>query len=60
MIRAQRKQQIDNRFAGAAVQVSGRLIREDQPRLGDNGAGQRNALLLAAGKLARIMGQTMV
>ena len=35
------------------VQVAGRLVGEDQLWVGDQGAGHRDALLLAAGELAR-------
>src|SRR5260370_32351301 len=38
-----------------AVQVPSRLVAEKKCRVGDDGAGDGNALLLTAGELARIM-----
>src|SRR5947209_5308543 len=35
------------------MKISGRLVREDQFRIGDDGARDPDELLLAAGKLAR-------
>ena len=34
--------------AGRAVEIAGRLVGEQQPGAGDKGAGDRDALLLAA------------
>src|SRR5580692_8151705 len=48
---------IDDHLAGRRIEIAGRLIGEDQSRRGDKGAGDRDALLLAAGKLRRIMGE---
>ncbi len=43
-------------FAGrGAVEVSGRLIGNEQVGVGDDGTSNRNSLLLAAGELARIV-----
>ena len=47
---------ISHDFVGAlAVQVAGRLVAEQESRVGDDGAGNGDALLLSAGELARIM-----
>ena len=40
---------------GAAIEVAGRLIGEDDFRIVDERTGDRHPLLLAAGKLARMM-----
>ena len=37
------------------VEVPGRLVGEDHPRLDGEGAGDRDALLLAAGEMRRQM-----
>src|SRR5262249_14882870 len=42
-----------DRLAVGAVERSGRLIGEDRRRLGNNRAGNRDALLLAAAQIAR-------
>jgi hypothetical protein len=52
-----REQQIDHLPAGGAVEIAGRLIGENQLRRRAEGARQCHALLLAAGKLRRIMVQ---
>ena len=36
--------------AGAGIQRSGRLIGQDDARMGDDGAGDRDALLLSTGQ----------
>ena len=41
--------------AGAAVEISGRLVGQQHFRIVDQGARDRDALLLAAGKLTRMM-----
>ena len=48
-------QQIENLFAGFAVEIAGGFVAEQQRGIGHNGAGDSDSLLLAAGKLARIM-----
>src|SRR5690348_11512168 len=53
------EQRLDDRLAGRAVEIAGRLIGQQQRRAGDKGAGDRDALLLAAGKLPRIMSEAM-
>src|SRR3954452_13735199 len=50
---AQLGQQPDDGGAGPVVEVGGRLVGEDQRRLADQRAGDRCALLLAAGHLRR-------
>src|SRR4051812_9062385 len=44
-------QQLEDRAAGAAVEGAGRLVGEDHVGLADQRAGDRHALLLAAGEL---------
>ncbi len=39
--------------AQPGVEIGERLVEQQEPRLDDQRAGQRHALLLAAGKLAR-------
>ena len=51
MFAVERKQQVGNFVAGMAVEVTGWLIGEQQIRAAVERAGQRHALLLAAGKL---------
>ncbi len=53
------EQQVDDLAARLAVQVAGRLVREQERGGGREGAGQRRALLLAAGQLAGIVGQAV-
>ena len=43
----------DHVFAQFAIEVRQWFIKQDQLRFGDDGAGDRDALLLAAGKIAR-------
>ena len=40
-------------LAQLAVERTERLVEQQQPRVEDDGTGQRDALLLAAGELAR-------
>jgi hypothetical protein len=44
-------QQLEDLAAGLGVEVAGRLVGEDDGRLRDESAGDRHALLLAAGEL---------
>lgn len=39
-------------FGGAGIQIAGRLVGDDQGWVGDDGAGNADALLLPAGELA--------
>ncbi len=48
-------QQLHHRLAVAGVEVAGRLVGEQDARAAGEGAGDGNALLLAAGKLVRQM-----
>src|SRR3954447_612442 len=49
--------ELEDLRAGAAVEVAGRLVGEDDRRLGREGAGDCDALLLPAAQLARAMGE---
>ena len=49
----QGEEQVDDRLAGGLVEIAGRLVRHQDRRVGHDGAGDRHALLLAAGKLRR-------
>ena len=51
------EQQIDDLLAGALVEIAGRLVGDQDRRIGRQRARQRDALLLAAGQLRRIMMQ---
>ena len=51
------EQAIDDELTGIAVEIAGGLVGEQQLRSGDEGAGDRHALLLAARQLAGIMGR---
>ena len=55
VLRIEFEQQVDDGATGLGVQVAGGLVGEQQRRPGDEGARQRDALLLAAGQLARIV-----
>ena len=48
-------QQIENLFAGFAVEVSRGFVAEQQRRIRHDRAGDANALFLASGQLARIV-----
>ncbi len=50
-----RNMQLDDDAAGGAVEIAGGLVGQQQPGCGDEGAGDRHALLLAARELRRIM-----
>jgi len=55
MLAMQSRDQLKNQFPGAAVEIAGRLIGQQDLRLGDERPCQRQPLLLAAGKLSRTM-----
>ena len=55
VLAVERLQQIQDLVAGLAIEVAGRLVAEQQRRIGDDGAGDADALFLAAGELARIV-----
>ena len=46
--------EVVDRIGGDRVEAGGGLIEEDQVRLGDDRAGERDALLHAAGNLSRV------
>ncbi len=48
VIAIERLQEIENLVAGLAIEIAGRLVGEQQRGVGDNGAGNADALLLAA------------
>src|SRR5690606_40346945 len=51
----QRLQQLEDLIARLAVQVAGRLVAQQDRRVGDDGARDADTLLLAAGQLARLV-----
>ena len=51
----ERLQQLEDLVAGLAIEVAGRLVAEQQRRVGDDRARDADALLLAAGELARVV-----
>ena len=51
----ERLQQVEDLVAGLAIEVAGRLVAEQQRRVGDDGARNADALLLSAGELPRIV-----
>ncbi len=48
-------QQVEDLAAGGAVEIAGRLVGDQQVGVGDDRPGDGDALLLAAGELARIV-----
>ena len=48
LLRRGRREELQHLFAGDRVQGAGRLVGEDNARLGDQGSGDGNALRLAA------------
>ena len=55
VLAVERLQQVEDLVARLAVEVAGRLVAEQQRRVGDDGARDADALLLAAGELARVV-----
>src|ERR1022692_1507230 len=55
MLAVQLLDQRKNRLRRLAVEVPGRLVGEQEPGAGDEGAGEADALLLAAAQLAGAM-----
>ena len=53
VVAVERLQQIEDLVAGLAIEVAGRLVAEQQRRVGDDGARDADALLLSAGELPR-------
>ena len=54
---AQSLEQVDDRHPQRGIDHRHRLVGDDQPRAGDQRAGDRDALQLAAGKLVRESGR---
>ena len=52
---AQLGEHVEDAVAGGAVEVAGRLVGEEDRRPRREGAGERDALLLAAGELGRVV-----
>ena len=48
-------QQLEDLVARLAIEVAGRLVAQQQRRVGDDGAGDADALFLAARELARVV-----
>ena len=55
VLAVERLQQVEDLVAGLAIEVAGRLVAQQQRRIGDDRAGDADALLLAAGELARVV-----
>ena len=53
------EQQFNDVCAGLAVEIAGGFIGKQQFGVTGEGAGNCNALLFSAGKLARVMPQTL-
>ena len=56
-LRRQVEQALEHRARGGGVEVAGRLVGQQQARLVGQGAGDGDALLLAAGQLGRLVVQ---
>ncbi len=52
MLSVQSGNQLKNQFSGAPIEVAGRLICQQDLRLGDQRPGKRQPLLFATGKLS--------
>ena len=55
VIAVQRLQQVEDFVARLAVQVAGRLVAQQQRRVGDDGPGDADPLFLSARELPRIV-----
>jgi hypothetical protein len=55
VLAVERLQQVEDLVAGLAVEVARRLVAEQQRRVGDDGARDADALLLAARELPRVV-----
>ena len=53
------EQKIDDLLAGGLIKIAGGFVGHQDSRIGRQRAGERNALLLAAGKLRGIMMQSI-
>ena len=54
------EQQLHHNLAGRPVEISGRLVSEQQLRVGNEGAGDGDTLLFASRELTRIVCEAMV
>ena len=55
VLAVERLQQVEDLVARLAIEIAGRLVAEQQRRVGDDRARDADALLLAAGQLPRIV-----
>ncbi len=55
VLAVQSRHQLKNHLPGAAIEIAGRLVRQQNLRLRDQCPSQRQPLLFAAGKLSRTM-----
>ncbi len=55
VVAVERLQQVEDLVAGLAIEIAGRLVAEQQRRVGDDRAGDADALFLAARQLPRIV-----
>ena len=55
VIAVERLQQIEDLVAGLAIEIAGRLVAEQQRRVGDDRARNADALFLSARQLPRIV-----
>ena len=55
VLAVERLQQVEDLVAGLAIEIAGRLVAEQQRRVGDDRARDADALLLAARELARVV-----
>ncbi len=52
-------EEVQDLLRGFAVEVAGRLVGQEDGGVGDQGAGDRHPLVLAAGELVRLVGETV-
>ena len=55
VLAVERLQQVEDLVAGLAIEIAGRLVAEQQRRIGDDRARDADALLLAARELPRVV-----
>ena len=55
VVAVERLQQVENLVARLAIEIARGLVAQQQRRVGDDGAGDADALLLAARELPRIV-----
>ena len=55
----QQRKQVEDLVGGVAVEVAGRFVADQQRRIGDERARDRDALLLAAGQFARLVARAV-